>query len=142
MDLSEKDIGWLRDHRPAAMVTVGEDGFPKVARVGVAVVDGRLWSSGSQGRVRTERLRKDPRCTVFVFDTGYAWLALETTVTILDGPDAPALSVRLFREMQGRPDGPLSWYGKELPEDEFLKVMVDEGRLIYEFEVLKTYGSG
>ena len=107
----------------------------------MALVDGRLWSSGSQDRVRTERLRRDPRCTVFVFDAGYAWLALETTVTILDGPDAPALSVRLFREMQNRPKGPLSWFGGELTEDAFLKVMVEEGRLIYEFDVLKTYGS-
>jgi hypothetical protein len=140
MGLSEKDIRWLREHRTAAMVTVGEDGLPKVARVGVALVDGRLWSSGSSGRVRTERLRKDPRCTVFVFDAGYAWLALETTVRILEGPDAPALSVRLFREMQGRADGTLSWFNKELSEEDFLKIMVEEGRLIYEFEVHRTYG--
>ena len=140
MGLTEKDIKWIRDHRSAAMVTVGDDGLPKAVRVGVALVDGRLWSSGTRDRVRTERLRRDPRCTVFVFDDTYAWMTLETTVSILDGPDAPVLNVRLFREMQGRADGPLNWFGKEQPEGEFLQTMADEGRLIYEFDVHRAYG--
>ena len=70
-----------------------------------------------------------------------AWLALETTVTILDGPDAPEMSMRLFREMQGRPSGPLSWFGGELDEEAFLQAMADEQRLIYEFEVQRAYGA-
>jgi hypothetical protein len=122
------------------MITVGRDGTPKVARVGVALVDGKLRSSGTTDRVRTRRLRRDPRCTLYVHDPGYAWLALETSVTILDGPDAPELNLRLFRVMQDRPTGPLSWFGGELSEDGFLRAMVDEGRLLYEFEVHHTYG--
>jgi hypothetical protein len=122
------------------MITVGRDGTPKAARVGVALVDGKLWSSGTADRVRTGRLRRDPRCTLFVYDTGYAWLALETSVTILDGPDAAERSLRLFRVMQDRRTGPLSWFGGEVAEDDFLRAMVDEGRLVYEFEVHHTYG--
>ena len=122
------------------MITVGEDGMPKAVRIGVALVDGGLWSSGTAGRRRTERLRRDPRCTLFVFDTAYAYLTLETTVTILDGSDAPALNLRLFREMQDRPTGPLSWFGTELNEDAFLRRMAKEGRLIYRFDVQRAYG--
>jgi hypothetical protein len=143
MRLSADDVNFLEDHHSAAMITVAADGLAKVARVGVALVDGRLWSSGVKERVRTKRLRRNPRCTLFVFDTaqaGFAWLALETTVTILDGPDVPQQSLHLFREMQGRPTGPLSWFNGELAEPEFLQAMVDEGRLIYEFEVHRTYG--
>ena len=77
------------------MITIGEDGFPKAVRVGVALVDGELWSSGTADRVRTARLRQDPRCTLFVFDPRFEWMSLETTVTILDGPDAPAQSLQL-----------------------------------------------
>ena len=65
---------------------------------------------------------------------------LETTVTILDGPAMPEQSLRLFREMSGRPTGPLSWFGRELEEDDFLRTMVGEHRLIYEFEVERAYG--
>jgi PPOX class probable F420-dependent enzyme len=140
MSLSDEDRQFLQDHHAAAMVTVAPDGMPKVARVGVALVDGKLWSSGTQDRVRTRRLRRDPRCTLYVYDPGYAWLALETTVTILDGPDVPQLSVRLFREMQGRPEGPLTWSGNQLDEAAFLQAMVDEQRLIYELEVHHSYG--
>jgi uncharacterized pyridoxamine 5'-phosphate oxidase family protein len=140
MSLTEQDIDFLTNHHSAAMITVGRGGTPKVARVGVALVDGKLWSSGTADRVRTGRLRRDPGCTLFVYETGFAWLALETSVTILDGPDAAERSLRLFRVMQDQPTGPLSWYGGELAEDEFLRMMVDESRLIYEFEVHHTYG--
>jgi PPOX class probable F420-dependent enzyme len=140
MSLTEQDIDFLTNHHSAAMITVGRDGTPKVSRVGVALVDGKLWSSGTADRVRTRRLRRDPRCTLYVYDPGYAWLALETTATILDGPDAAELNLRLFRVMQDQPTGALSWFGGELSEEDFLRAMVDEGRLIYEFEVHHTYG--
>jgi Pyridoxamine 5'-phosphate oxidase len=140
MSLTPAEIDFLtREHR-AAMITIGAGGVPKAARVGVALVDGKLWSSGTEGRVRTRRLRHDPRCTVFVFDQGFSWLALETTVTILDGPDAAAQNLRLFRVMQDRPAGPLAWYGADLDEPSFLQRMQDEGRIVYEFDVSRSYG--
>jgi hypothetical protein len=61
-------------------------------------------------------------------------------VTILEGDDAPELSVRLFRVMQGRPSGPLWWYGKELDDDAFRARMAAEQRLIYEFRIERSYG--
>ena len=139
-ELSEKEIGFLQKNRMAAMITVGADGFAKTARVGVALVDGRLWSSGTQDRVRTRRLRRDPRCTLFVFSNSFSWLSVESRVSILDGPDAAELNLQLFRVMQNRPTGPLSWFGGELDEDAFRARMVEEGRLIYEFGVERTYG--
>jgi len=138
--VSESDLEFLENNHSAAMITVAEDGVAKVAKVGVGLVDGKLWSSGTADRVRTRRLRADPRCTLFVHDAAYGWVALETTVTILDGPDMPELSVRLFRKMQGRPTGPLSWFGGNLTEEEFRQAMVDERRLIYEFGIHHTYG--
>jgi PPOX class probable F420-dependent enzyme len=140
MALTAKEISFLESHHSAAMITIGEGGVPKVVRVGVALVDGNLWSSGTRDRVRTRRLRRDPRCTLFVFDQQYSSLSLETTVTILDGPEAAAQNVRLFRRMQNRPTGPLSWFGGELDEDAFIQAMDNEGRLVYQFEVERTYG--
>jgi hypothetical protein len=140
MGLSDKDIEFLNDHHSAAMITVGADGFAKAARVGVALVDGKLWSSSTHDRIRTQRLRLDPRSTLFVFDSGFAFLTLETSVTILEGPDAPAQNLKLMRQMQQRPSGALSWFGGELSEEEFLQTMAEERRLIYEFEVHRSYG--
>jgi PPOX class probable F420-dependent enzyme len=138
--LSEREVEFLTANHTGAMITVARDGTARVARVGVAMVDGRLWSSGTPGRARTKRLRRDPRCTLYVTEPGYFWLALETTVTILEGPEAAEQSLRLFRVMQGKADGPLSWFGGELAEDDFRRRMVEEERLIYQFEVLRTYG--
>ena len=140
MDLSDSARSFLETNHTAAMITIGEDGMPKAARCGIGLVDGRLWSSGTRGRKRTDRLRKDPRCTLFVFGAGFAWLGLETRVKILDGPDAPQINLRFFRSVQGKPSGPLSWFSGELEEDAFLQTMVDEGRLIFEFEITKQYG--
>jgi uncharacterized pyridoxamine 5'-phosphate oxidase family protein len=141
MTLSDRDLRFLTDNHSAAMITVGDDGAPKAVRVGVVLVDGKLWSSGTRDRIRTRRLRDRPACTLFVFDAaGYAWLTLETTVTVLDGVKVPEQSVRLFRVMQSKPEGSLSWFGGELGESEFLQTMVDEGRVIYEFAVDRVYG--
>jgi PPOX class probable F420-dependent enzyme len=140
MSLSETDQQFIRANPSAAMITIARDGTPKVARVGVALVDGRLWSSATNERVRTKRLRRDPRCVLYVHDAGAWWLTLETTVTILDGPDAPQLNLRLMRQMQGKPEGALSWFGRELEEDDFLQVMVEEQRVVYEFTVQHAYG--
>ena len=118
----------MEEHASAAMVTVAQDGTPRVARVGIALVDGKLWSSGTQDRVRTKRLRRDPRCTLFVFEAGWKWLTLDTTVRILEGDDAPELSLRLVRTMQKKPTGPLGWLTGDLSEEEFLAAMVEEKR--------------
>ena len=140
MALSAEEVEFVQGHPTAAMVTVGADGAAKVARVGVAVVEGRIWSSGTTDRARTRRLRRDPRCTLFVFEAGFKWLALEATVTLLEGPDAAQHNVTLFRVMQRRPAGPLNWFGEEMAEEAMLARMRQEDRLIYQFEVQRSYG--
>jgi PPOX class probable F420-dependent enzyme len=145
MGLTEQELAFLADNHRAAMVTLRPDGGPHVVRVGAAVVDGKVWSSGTQGRVRTGNLRRDPRSTLFVFDQAWGGLALDATVTILEGPDVPRLSLRLFQEMQRQLDpgpspGHLFWEGKEVGHEQFLRTMVEERRLIYQFEVHRAYG--
>jgi len=140
MTLTAEQMRFVRENRAAAMITMGADGRPKAVRVGTAVVDDKIWSSGTADRRRTRSLRGDPRCTLFVFGGGYGFLTLETTITILDGPDVPQQSVRLMREMSGRPTGPLTWFGRELDEEDFVRAMLAEHRLIYQFEVERAYG--
>ncbi len=142
--MDEAAIAFLEKNHQAAMTTLKRDGTPHSVRIGVAMVDGKIWSSSTLDRGRTKHLRRDPRSTLFVFDSGYAYLGLECRVTILDGPDVPDQSVRMFevmqREMPGYTPGTLNWYGKQTTIDEFKKLMVDEGRIIYEFDVQKFYG--
>jgi uncharacterized pyridoxamine 5'-phosphate oxidase family protein len=137
VNLTPQQLTFLEKNHSAAMVTLRGDGTPHAVRCGVALVDSKLWSSGVPGRVRTRYLRRDPRCTLFVFDQAYSYLSLETSVTIVEGPDAAEMNRRLFAEMQKamqRPPGTLFWNGQPLPEQQFLQTMRDEQRLIYQFE--------
>jgi PPOX class probable F420-dependent enzyme len=146
--MDERARSFLADHTAAAMTTLRADGTPHSVRVGIALIDGKIWSSGTQTRVRTKHLRRDPRSTLFVYSTDlndYQYLGLECTVTILDGPDAADLNIRLFQQMQqGLPTPPrpgyLQWYGAEKSIEEFRDLMVQERRLIYEFAVGRSYG--
>ncbi|SDS45706.1 pyridoxamine 5'-phosphate oxidase family protein [Microlunatus soli] len=138
---------YLDDHRAAAMITTRPDGSSHAVRCGIALVDGRLWSSGTRHRRRTAHLRRDPRCTLFVFgasaDDQYSYLTLDTTVTVLDGDDAAEQNWQLFSIMQAAMDPPagmLFWNGAPLGHDEFLQAMVQEQRLIYQFDVERSYG--
>lgn len=114
------------------MVTLRKDGRPHVARVGVGLVDDNLWSSGTQTRVRTAHVRRDPRATLFVMsDSPWQWLGLDCTVTIHDGPDAVDRNLALYRVLAGEPDD----------LEEYRRAMVAEQRLIYEFAIDRAYGS-
>ena len=122
---------FLEEHHAAVQTTIKPDGRPHVARIGVGLVDGKLWSSATQDRARTGYLRRDPRSTLFVFGSGpQDWMGLETEVTILDGPDAPQLNLRLYQVLRGDPDD----------IEEYLEAMVAEKRLIFEFEIRRAYG--
>ena len=127
------------------MITLRRDGSAHAVRVGVALVDGKIWSSGTAERVRTRHVRRDPRATLIVFGAGREALSIDAKVKILEGPDVPELSWKLFSIMQramtpAPAPGHLMWYGKLKTREEFLQAMIDERRLIYEFEPVREYG--
>ncbi|MBA3349949.1 MAG: PPOX class F420-dependent oxidoreductase [Actinobacteria bacterium] len=123
---------FLDGNHGAIMTTLKKDGTPHVARVGVGLVEGRLWSSGTQKRVRTAHIRRDPRATLCVLSerSPWEWLGLETTVTILNGPEAVEQNLALYRALAGEPED----------LDEYRRAMAAEERLIYEFAIRKAYG--
>lgn len=131
--MDDKVRNFLEDNHSAVMTTIKSDGRPHVARIICGLVDGKLWSSGTQTRVRTGNLRRDPRSTLMVLDlsTPYRWLGLETTVHILDGDDAVDNNLALYRVLSGEPDD----------LQEYRQAMVDEQRLVYEFHIERSYGA-
>lgn len=124
---------FLKGSRLAVMTTLREDGTPHSVVVGIGLVDGRLWSSGTQDRVRTAHLRGDNRATLCVIDRDnpYRWLTIESHVTILDGPDAVDQNQALYEVQTGGPPENL---------DEYRTAMVNDKRLIFEFSIDRTYG--
>lgn len=129
--MDQKIHDFVRDNGTAVMTTLKKDGTPHVAVVLAGWVDGELWSSGTQDRVRTGHLRRDPRATLCFLDgdNRYRWLGLETTVEVLDD-DGPGRNLMLYRALAGEPDD----------VEEYLRAMEDEKRLVYRFTILRSYG--
>ena len=133
----------------AAMITVGRDGTPHAARVELGVVDGRIRSSGSPTLVRTSNLRRDPRCTLFVFGPSPRWLAITTTARILDGPDAADHSLALLCARHGT--DPASGFvqahddhiGRDRPYTvtEYRQHVQKMGLFVFDFDVVRAYGN-
>jgi PPOX class probable F420-dependent enzyme len=131
--MDDKVRKFLEKNHGAIQTTLRKDGSPHVARIGVGLVDGKLWSSATQTRLRTQHLRRDPRSTLAVldYDDTYSWLGLDCVVTILDGPDAVDQNLALYRSITGKDPDDM---------DEYRAAMVNDKRLIYEFEIQKAYG--
>ena len=123
---------FLETHHSAIMATIRKNGVPHVARISCGLVDGELWSSGTETRVRTAHLRRDNRATLCVVDdqNRYSWMGLETTVDVLDGPDRAEQNLKLYRVLAGEPDD----------LEEYMAAMISEQRLIYRFNIVKAYG--
>ncbi len=145
----EKALRFVGTYPDAAMVTLRADGSAHMARVEVGVVDGHICSTGSPALVRTRNLRRDPRCSLFVFGPHPHWLGLETEVTILDGPEAPGLIVDLMaaRHKDAAPPGMVLAHDDELGRDrpytreELMAHAGQEGLFVYDFRVLRAYGN-
>lgn len=141
MELDANARAFIERTRSAAMTTLRPDGTPHSVRIGVAMIDGKIWSSSTETRQRTKHLRRDPRSTLFLFDAEWRWLTLECTTHILDGPDVYDQNLRFFQTMQtpGEP-GRMTWFGRDVSTDDFMQIMRDERRVMYEFEAVRAYG--
>jgi hypothetical protein len=144
--LTATDRAFIAAHPHAAMITVGPDDRPKAVKMEAAMVEGCLESASHADKVRTRRLRHDPRCTLYFADGGHRWLSLEADVEIIEGPDAPAMLLRYFRVRDGKPTEPLDYHSDRshhtgLDDAAFRKVMADERAVLYRFAVTKSYGN-
>ena len=150
MPLDEKATAFINANRDAAMVALRRDGTPHVTRIVAGLVDGVLVSSATESRLRTRLLKRDPRCTLFFFETtpgaGRAfggYLTLETTVKIHDGADGRKRSVEYLKRIFGTTsEGKVTYSGKQMTEQEALDALERDGRILYEFNVAKTYWVG
>ncbi len=146
--MEEKLARFVLDNPDAAMVTHRADGTSHMARIELGLVDGRLWGTGSAKLVRTRNLRRDPRSSLFVIAPYPQWAGLETTVTILEGPDVAPLLASLMRARHpGKaPEGKVFAHDDLLGRDrvyseaEYTERVIADERLIYEFTILRAYG--
>ncbi len=139
-------LSFVTANPDAAMITLGRDGTPHAARVELGVVDGRIRSSGTPGLVRAANIRRDPRCTLFVFGEAPRWLAITAIARVLDGPDH-CIALVSARHGSAAPAGSVLAHDDKVGGDrlyslaEYREHVVSRGLFVFDFDVLGTYGN-
>jgi PPOX class probable F420-dependent enzyme len=119
---------YLREHHNAVLSTFRRDGRPQMSPVGATVDEqGRVIISTRAPAMKTRNLRRDPRVSVLVMNSGFYgdWAQVEGTAEIVEQPEAIELLVDYYRRMAGEHD---DW-------DEYRAAMVAEQRVVVRFEI-------
>jgi PPOX class probable F420-dependent enzyme len=120
-----------RNHR-AVLATIKRDGRPQLSNIAYALDhDGRIRISVTRDRAKTRNLRRDPRATLAIqSDNWYAYLVVEATAEVEDGPNTPADLRRVYEMIAGKPHP--NWA-------EFDEAMVLEGRVLLALTIGRLY---
>jgi PPOX class probable F420-dependent enzyme len=121
--LSEQQRAFLQANHSAVMSTVDDHGRPHAVPVLCALIDGRLWSSGTDRRTRTRYLDARPYASLTVLTKGFwgEWLTVSGPVETRRNNRVDD-NLRLYRAATGRDPDDL---------EEYRAAMVAERRLVY-----------
>jgi PPOX class probable F420-dependent enzyme len=131
--LSQRQRDFLVANHSAIMATVDDRGRPHAVPVLCALVDGRLWSSGTERRVRTRYLAARPFASLTVLGQGFGgeWLTISGPVETRRDHRVED-NLRLYRAATGRDPDDL---------EEYRAAMVAERRLVYVLTPERVYPS-
>ena len=132
--LSARQRAFLEVNHRAVMATVDDRGRPHAVPVLCALIDGRLWSSGTDLRVRTRYLAARPFASLTVLGQGFGgeWLTVSGTVETRRRHRVED-NLRLYRAVTDRDPDDL---------EEYRAAMVAERRLVYVLTPERVYPSG
>jgi PPOX class probable F420-dependent enzyme len=131
--LSARQRAFLEANHRAVMATVDDRGRPHAVPVLCALVDGRLWSSGTDLRVRTRHLAARPHASLTVLGQGFGgeWLTVSGPVETRRQHRVED-NLRLYRAITGHDPDDL---------EEYRAAMVAERRLVYVLTPERVYPS-
>jgi PPOX class probable F420-dependent enzyme len=129
--LSARQRAFLEANHRAIMATVDDRGRPHAVPVLCALVDGQLWSSGTDLRVRTRYLAARPYASLTVLGQGFGgeWLTVSGRVETRRQHRVED-NLRLYRAVTGRDPDDL---------EEYRAAMVAERRLVYVLTPERVY---
>ena len=130
---STQQRAFLEANHSAVMATVDDRGRPHAVPVLCALVGGRLWSSGTERRVRTRYLAARPFASLTVLGQGFGgeWRTISGPVETRRERRFED-NLRLYRAATGRDPDDL---------EEYRAAMVDERRLVYVLTPERVYPS-
>ena len=124
---------FLADNHHGVMATYRRDGKVQQSPVSSGLdAQGRVIISVTEDRAKTRNARRDPRVALCVFsDTFFgAWVQVEGSAELVDGPDRIDALVDYYRTLSGEhPD----W-------DEYRAAMERDRRVLLRFEIERASG--
>jgi PPOX class probable F420-dependent enzyme len=132
----ERALSFARDRRNAVLTTLGREGRPQLSNIFFVPLGDALAISVTDGRIKTQNLRRDPRASLYVpGDDFWHWVVLEALAElspVAQAPDDPVVEdlVALYRTGQGEHE---NW-------DEFRQAMVNDERLVVRLRPNHAYG--
>ncbi|MCU1499815.1 MAG: pyridoxamine 5-phosphate oxidase [Acidimicrobiales bacterium] len=113
-------LDFVRTRHRMVLVTTRADGTPQLSPVTAGVDDGAIVIATYPERAKTLNLRRNPAATVLVLSDEWngAWVQVDGSAEVIDGPDALEPLVRYFRSIAGEHS---DW-------DEYREAMVRQGK--------------
>ena len=126
MDI-ESALQWASERQHGVLITIRGDGRPQSSDVSHYVDNGAIVVSVTDGRAKTNNLRRDPRA-VFHITEPASWSYVSFDGTVQLSPVAATVDDATVDDL-------VEYYrtvaGQEHPDwDEYRQAMVDEGRLL------------
>lgn len=131
--LTPHQLALLEANHHAVMATVDGAGRPHAVPVLCGLVDGELWVSGTEGRVRTRHVEARPYAALTVLPQGFwgEWLTVAGPVSIRRD-DPVGDNLRLYRVIRGQDPDDMEAYRA---------AMLAERRLVYAITPERAYPS-
>ncbi|MBA3289355.1 MAG: PPOX class F420-dependent oxidoreductase [Acidimicrobiia bacterium] len=132
----DRALAFVADRRGSVLTTLKRDGRPQLSNVGHAVADGVIRISVTDGRAKTNNLRRDERASLHVTsDDFWSWVVIEgraelTPVATAPDDDTVEELIDYYRTLSGQhPD----W-------DDYRRAMVADYRLMIRIHPTHAYG--
>lgn len=132
----DRALAFVADRRGSVLTTLKRDGRPQLSNVGHAVADGVIRISVTDGRAKTNNLRRDERASLHVTsDDFWSWVVIEgraelTPVATAPDDDTVEELIDYYRTLSGEhPD----W-------DDYRRAMVADHRLMIRIHPTHAYG--
>ena len=119
-------LQWASERSNGVLITIRRDGRPQSSDVTYYVADGAIVVSVTDGRAKTNNLRRDPRAVFHITDPGaWSYVSFDGVVEL-----SPVAADPTDATVEGLVDYYRRLVGEHPDWDEYRQAMVDEGRLL------------
>jgi PPOX class probable F420-dependent enzyme len=126
----EEQAAFLREHRKAALATIGQDGFPHIVAMNFYAEDGAFYMTSYAKAQKVLNIRRNPNVALMV-EAGNRYFELRGVVVrgrceIIEGEDAVRNAFAAMAQARGTPSERPRAAGDSAPKRVVLKIIPEK----------------